>query len=252
MNNSRTLALVFMALLIATGCRASRTSDLTATPLPATASPSVPTDPAPEATVALPTVAAVAAPTRVGVDYVILLPREAAVPVGWAMNPTVNYDTRQPQPGETYHFACRDLTARSIGAASVGYRSLEGLPSIHIEYVVYPTAELAAAALADMQSAVEACPEFTIGEGDGATSAAFSPLDFPAYGDAGFATALNTSSPVTGELQTHAIKIRSGHVVIGINHTTYATEPPPDRALTESLAALAVGNLENRPAAPGE
>ena len=184
MNNSRTLALVLMVLLIATGCRASRTAEFTATPLPATASPSVPTDPAPEATVALPTVAAVPAPTRVGVDYVLLLPREAAVPVGWAMNPTVNYDTRQPQPGETYHFACRDLTARSIGAASVGYRSLEGLPSIHIEYVVYPTAELAAAALADMQSAVEACPEFTIGEGDGATSAAFSPLDFPAYGDA--------------------------------------------------------------------
>lgn len=257
MSNSRTLALVFMVLLMATGCRPAGPVEFIATTVPATETPPAPTAPAPtapapETTDPLPTLAAVPAATRVGVDYVMLLPREAAVPDGWAMNPTVNYDTRQPQPGETYHFACRDLTARSIGAASVGYRSLEGLPSIHIEYVVYPTAELAAAALADMQSAVEACPEFTIGEGDGATSATFSPLDFPAYGDAGFATALNTSSPVTGELQIHAIKIRNGHVVIGINHTTYAGEAPPDRALTESLAALAVGNLDNGPAAPGE
>lgn len=191
-------------------------------------------------------------PTRAGVDYVLLLPREAAVPTGWAMNPAPSFETRRPEPGETYRFACRELTARSVGAAKVGYRSLEGLPSIHIEYVVYPTDEIAAAALEDMESSVEACPEFTIGEGDGAIAASFAPLSFPDYGDDGFGAVLTTSSSLTGDLQTHAIKIRAGHVIIGINHATYATDPPPDMALTESVAALAAGNLAGGPAAPGE
>lgn len=189
------------------------------------------------------------AATRVGAEYVLLLPREAAVPAGWIMNPAPDFQVRQPGPSDTYRFACLDLPARSTGVASVGYRSLEGLPSIHVEYVVYPSAEDAAAALADMQRAAEECAAFTIGQGDSATVAALAPLAFPAYGDAGFAMTLSTSSPQTGELLTHVIKIRHEHVIAGISHAAYADAPPPDSALSESLAALIVSNLANAPAA---
>lgn len=190
-----------------------------------------------------------AAATRVGSEYVLLLPREAAVPAGWIMNPAPDFQVRQPGPSDTYRFACLDLPARSTGVASVGYRSLEGLPSIHVEYVVYPSAEDAAAALADMQRAAEECAAFTIGQGDSATVAALAPLAFPAYGDAGFAMTLSTSSPQTGELLTHVIKIRHEHVIAGISHAAYADAPPPDSALSESLAALIVSNLASAPAA---
>lgn len=204
-----------------------------------------------EPTAATPASVAPAA-TRVGSEYVLLLPREAAVPGGWVMNPSPNFQTRRPNPGDTYRFACLDLPARSIGVASVGYRNLEGLPSVHVEYVVYPSAEDAAAALADMQRATEACATFTIGQGEGATSAALLPLDFPAYGDAGFAVALNTTSAQTGDLVTHVIKIRRDHVVAGISHAGYADAPPPDSALSESLAALVVSNLAGAPTAGDE
>lgn len=184
------------------------------------------------------------AATRVGAEYVLLLPREAAVPEGWAMNAAPAFETRQSQPGDTYRFACLELPARSIGVASVGYRHLEGLPSVFVEYVVYPSAEDAAAALADMQRATVECPTFTIGQGDGATTAVFAPLDFPAYGDAGIAAALSTTAPNGDELLTHMIKIRHGHVIAGISHASYADAPPPDAALSESLAALIGVNLE--------
>ncbi|MBP6786251.1 MAG: hypothetical protein KA170_01580 [Candidatus Promineofilum sp.] len=240
---SLTWIIVLTAVLLA--CRARPAADLappaTPTPLPG---------PIDAATLA-PTVVPVRAATRVGADYVLLLPREAAVPADWVMNPVPDFETRRPQPGDTYRFACRDLPARSVGIATVGYRHLEGLPSIHVEYVIYPTAEEAAAALADMQAAVEACAEFTIGEGDGATTATFSSLDFPAYGEAGFAAALGSQSPVAGSLLTHMIKARQGHVIIGLSHSTYAAEPPPDPALTESLLSLAVNNLAGGPTAPG-
>ena len=205
-----------------------------------------------DAPTAAPTAAPVRAATRVGANYVLLLPREAAVPADWVMNPAPDFETRRPQPGDTYRFACQDLPARSVGIATVGYRHLEGLPSVHVEYVIYPTAEEAAAALADMRAAAEACAEFTIGEGGGATAATFSPLDFPAYGDAGFAAVLDTESPVSGSLLTHMIKVRQDHIVIGVSHSTYAGATPPDNALTESLVALAVNNLADGPAPPGQ
>lgn len=241
------VALAATLFLMACGARPDA-PDPTLLPLEAAASTAVPS-----ATLAVPPTAPAITPrpTRVGADYVLLLPREAAVPAGWVMSPPPAYESRQPQPGDTYRFGCLDLTARSVGAASVGYRSLEGLPNVHIEYVIYPTAEDAAAALADMQQATVECPTFTIGEGDGATAAAFGPLDFPPYGDAGIASALHTESDLTGSLLTHMIKIRRGHVIIGIHHANYAGEPPPDAALTESLAALAVSNLTGGPVAPG-
>jgi hypothetical protein len=193
------------------------------------------------------TAASLAIPTRVGSEYVLRLPREAAVPADWVMSPQPAFETRDPQPGDTYHFACVDLPARSIGAASVGYRHLEGLPSIHVEYVVYRSAEDAAAALEEMRQATAACPSFVIGQGEGAIDAVLAPLDFPPYGDASFAAALTTDAPATGELLTHAVKILSGRIVVGINHAVYAAESPPDAALTESLAALAVANLAAPP-----
>lgn len=253
-------SLFLSALMIA--CRGNETiGSPTATPADVAALPdagdSEPDAPSAATATSRPALTPVTTPvspaaTRAGAEYILLLPREAAVPAGWPMSPPPDYQPRQPQPGDTYRFACLDLTSRSVGAASVGYRSLEGLPSIHIEYVIYPSEESAADALADMQKAVEECPTFTIGSGEGAITAAFTPLDFPAYGDAGFAAALATGSSITGQLRTDMIKIRNGHVIIGINHANYAGEPPPDAALTESLAALAVSNLDGGPAAPGE
>lgn len=221
------------------------TNDEVEVPTPITPAAGITSEPSPE-----PSIPPV--DTRAGSEYVLLLPREAAVPADWVMNPAPSFENRQPQPGDTYRFACSALTSRSVGAAAVGYRHLEGLPSIYVEYVIYPTADMAAAALAEMQTAVEDCPTFTIGEGEGATSAAFSSLEFPPYGDTSFAALLATDSPVTGELHTHMHKILAGHVVIGVNHAAYADQAPPDKALTESIVALAVGNLAGGPNAPGD
>jgi hypothetical protein len=181
-------------------------------------------------------------PTRVGAEYVLRLPRESAVPANWIINPAPAFEVRNPQPGQTYRYACLDLPTRSTGVASVGYRHLEGMPNVYIEYVIYPTAEDAAAALADMRRATEACPSFTIGEGDNAIEATVVPLDFPAYGDDSFALALETSAP-TADLVTHAVKVLTGRIIVGINHAAYADAPPPDAALTESLVEVALENL---------
>lgn len=266
MNKTRILIWAGVAVALLAACGGEPAAGIPATPAatqrataptepPSTAATQRATAPTEPLATAAPSEALPVTPpaaTRTGSEYVLLLPREAAVPAGWAMNPAPAFKTRRPQPGDTYRFACQDLTARSVGIANVGYRSLEGLPSIHIEYVIYPTAEAAAAALADMRQAVDDCAEFDIGAGAGAISAAFSPLDFPAYGDAGFAAALRTDSPITGALLTHMVKVRQGHTVIGINHANYDGEAPPDAALTESLVALAVGNLRDGPVAPGE
>ncbi len=181
-------------------------------------------------------------PTRVGADYVLRLPREDAVPAGWAISPPPDFQTRAPQPGDTYRFACRDLPARSIGLASVGYRHLEGLPSVAIEYVVYASAADAAAALADMRAAAESCGDFTIG----ATAAAFAPLNFPELGDDRFAAALTTGGS-GGDLLTHVVKVQREHVVIGISHSAYADQAPPDEALTRALVERAIENLRDAP-----
>lgn len=167
------------------------------------------------------------------------------------MNPIPDYDIRQPQPGETYRFACLDLPARSVGAAKVGYRHLEGLPSVHIEYVIYPTAADAEDALGDMRRAVDECPTYSLGEGDAQTTAAFSPFSFPGYGDDQLAAEMATESALTGSLRIHMVKVRQGHVVVGVNHTAFAAGLPIDEALTESLVALAVSNLANGPRPPG-
>jgi len=184
--------------------------------------------------------------TREGADYVLRLPREDAVPAGWAMSPLPDFQSRAPQPGDTYHFACRDLPARSIGIATVGYRHLDGLPSVAIEYVVYASAADAGAALADMRAATETCGDFTIGAG-GATTAAFAPLDFPDLGDDRFAAALTTRGADSRELLTHVVKVRHSHVVIGISHTAYAGETPPDEALTRALVERAIEALSDAP-----
>ena len=184
-------------------------------------------------------------PTRVGSDYVLLLPREDAMPAGWAISPPPDFQTRASGPDDTYRFACRDLPARSIGIATVGYRHLDGLPSVAIEYVIYASADDAAAALADMRAAVETCGDFTIG----ATEAAFTPLDFPELGDDRFAAALTTGGG--GDLLTHVVKVQQAHVVIGISHSTYTTEAPPDAALTRALVERAIENLRDGPAPTG-
>ena len=191
------------------------------------------------------------AATRVGSDYVLLLPREDAVPAGWAINPPPDFQTRAPNPDDTYRFACRDLPARSIGIATVGYRHLDGLPSVAIEYVVYASADAAEAALADMRAAAEECGDFAIGQGNNATAATLAPLAFDALGDAHFAAALSTRSDTSGDLLIHLVKVRQGHVVIGISHTAYADGATPDAALTRALAEQAVNNLRHGPAPTG-
>jgi hypothetical protein len=200
----------------------------------ATPSPAAPT----------PTAASLAMPTRIGAEHVLRLPRESAVPANWIINPAPAFERRDPQPRQTYRYACLNLPARSIGVASVGYRHLEGMPNVYIEYVIYQTAEDAAAALADMRQATEACASFTIGEGESAIEATVVPLDFPAYGDDSFALALETSAP-TADLVTHAVKVLTGRIIIGVNHAAYADDLPPDAALTESLVEVALENLAN-------
>jgi len=246
MKRYRLWGMIGLAIVILAACGGQA-------PAAPTAAATIITDdgPTPLPTDAAPTVAPTAVATRVGADYVLRLPREAAVPTGWLINPSPAFETRQPAPGDTYRYACQELTARSVGQASVGYRSLEGLPNVFIEYVIYPTAEAAAEALADMQAATNACDQFPIGEGEGATQAEFAPLEFPAHGDAGFAVALATQSAQTGGLLTHVVKVRQGHVIIGISHAGAADGEAPDLALTESLIALAVSNLADGPAAPG-
>ncbi len=189
--------------------------------------------------------------TRVGSEYVLLLPREDAVPTDWAMSPPPDFQTRTPGPDDTYRFACRDLPARSIGIATVGYRHLDGLPSVAIEYVVYASADAAEAALADMRAAAEECGDFAIGQGNNATAATLAPLAFAALGDDHFAAALSTRSDTSGDLLTHLVKVRQGHVVIGISHTAYADGATPDAALTRALAEQAVNNLRHGPAPTG-
>ena len=189
--------------------------------------------------------------TRVGSEYVLLLPREDAVPTDWAMSPPPDFQTRTPGPDDTYRFACRDLPARSIGIATVGYRHLDGLPSVAIEYVVYASADAAEAALADMRAAAEECGDFAIGQGNNATAATLAPLAFAALGDDHFAAALSTRSDTSGDLLIHLVKVRQGHVVIGISHTAYADGATPDAALTRALAEQAVNNLRHGPAPTG-
>jgi len=262
MNRFGLLLLMLAMALLAVGCDASDPPPPAATTaatapatalLPtvaATATATAPVETLPPAP--SPTAAAQATPeaTRTGADYVLRLPREDAVPSGWAMSPVPDFETRAPRPGETYHFACRDLPARSIGVASVGYRHLDGLPSVSIEYVIYPTAEDAAAALADMRAAADGCDDFTIGSGDAATTASLALLDTPTSGEEGFAAALTTSSVVTGDLVTHVVKVRQNHIIIGISHTARAGEAPPDETLTRALIETALDNLHDGPLPP--
>lgn len=237
-----------LALIWLTACSGNRaaTSDPPAEPIPTialevitrgpTPTPDTASAPADEATPPVVT-------TRVGAEYVLRLPRETILPPAWAMDRAPAYQVRQPAPDESYRFACRDLPARSIGLATVSYRSLEGLPSIAVEYVIYPTAEAAAAALSDMRDAVDNCASFTIGEGDSATDAALRLLDFREFGESGFAAALETSGPITGELVTHLLKIQQANVVIGIHHSVTAEDAPPDETLTVLFAETALQNL---------
>ncbi len=259
----RLLTLIALALaLLSAACAGNDAPDTSLSPTVVAADatvsltePPVVASPLPLAT---PTAQAVASPpptatlpllaTRVGSDYVLLLPREDTVPAGWAINPPPDFQTRAPQPGDTYRFACRDLPARSIGIATVGYRHLDGLPSVTIEYVIYPAAADADTALADMRAAAESCGPFTIGAG---TDATFAPLDFPALGDDRFAAALSTSGDETNDLLIHVVKVRQSHVVIGISHSARADDAPPDAALTQALVERAIQNLRDAPSPTG-
>lgn len=178
--------------------------------------------------------------------YVASLPRPGDVPAGWQMDRAPRFQPRDPQPGETYQFACEALPARSTGVATVGYRSLEGLPAISVEYVIYPSANTAALALSDMRRAAETCGEFEVSVtgGLGAVRARMTPIRYPAFGNDSFAVALETNSEATGPLLTHVIKIRQDNVVIGINHAVGADSQPPDAAVSESISSLSVAYLD--------
>lgn len=176
--------------------------------------------------------------------YVASLLRPSDVPAGWLLDRAPRFVPRSPEPGETYAFACETLPARSTGVATVGYRSLEGLPSLSVEYVVYPSAEAAAAALADMQTAAESCGAFGVSlVGSESVTAEMTPLALSPFGDASFAIALDTRSPTTGDLLTHVVKILQDNVVIGINHAVRSDDAPPDREITEQAARLTVQYL---------
>lgn len=177
--------------------------------------------------------------------YVSRLPRPSDVPAGWRMDRTPRYEERTPAPGDTYRFACEELPSRSIGLAAVGYRSLDALPSMTIEYVVYPTVDDAADALEDMRRAIVNCAEFALGgDAEAPPDASLTPLDFPAYGTDSFAAALATDTSATGSLLTHVIKIQSGNVVVGINHANWGDQPPPEAAITEQMAGITLNYLD--------
>lgn len=241
---------IILSLLLGLNVACGRTDAPPATtPLPAIVTPETPTavpNSTPASTIAGDAIILEPQATRVGANYVLQLPREDSVPVNWAMDRPPDFRVHERQPGETYRFACLELPARSIGVASVGYRHLDGLPNVYIEYVVYRSPEDAAAALADMQRAAENCAEFEIGTGSAATSARMSPIDLGSYGQESFAASLETSGEATGELVTHVLKVRQDDVIIGINHAASAAGAPPDSALTESLAGVAVRNLSGR------
>ena len=57
----------------------------------------------------------------------------------------------------------------------------------------------------------------------------------------------STSGDASGDLLTHVVKVRQSHVIIGISHTTYAGETPPDDALTRALVERAIDNLRDAP-----
>jgi hypothetical protein len=234
------VAMLIILLALLPACRQSIDSETPGTEVMEDTASSVPPT---AAVVEIEPAPAILAPTRVGANYVLQLPRDNALPVGWAMDRRPDYRDLERQSGETYRFTCLDLPARSIGVASVGYRSLEGLPNVYIEYVVYRNAADAGAAMADMLRATAACGEFTIGQGNTATTAQLVPIDFRSYGQESFAGSLETTNGLTGALVTHFLKIRQDNVVIGINHATQAANAPPEIALTQSLAALSLRNL---------
>ncbi len=214
-------------------------------PMPAPAMPTAVPEPEPTASRAdEPGAAGALAFDEQAAYYVSRLPRPSDVPAGWRMDRTPQYQERMPAPGDTYRFACEELPARSVGLATVGYRSLDALPSMTIEYVIYPTAGDAADALEDMRRAMTACPEFAIrGDADDTPDARFTPLDFPDYGSGSFGAALETETSATGSLVTHVIKIQRGNVVVGINHANWGDQPPPDAAITEQMAGLTLDYL---------
>jgi hypothetical protein len=98
-----------------------------------------------------------------------------------------------------------------------------------------------------MRQAIDECPSFAIGQGDSATVAVFAPLDFPQIGDERLAAALSTTGPISGDLLSHMVKVRQGHVIVGIVHANLADAVPPDAALTRSLIGVALANLEGLP-----
>jgi hypothetical protein len=58
---------------------------------------------------------------------------------------------------------------------------------------------------------------------------------------------LATENETTGGLLTHLVKVQSGHVVIGVNHSRYADEEPPDARLTAALIETALALLAELP-----
>ncbi len=247
-------ARISLLLIMAAALAACTTSPAASVPEPVTTA--LPATLAPEATTALdepePSTAVGDEPAAAGAlafdeqaaYYVSRLPRPADVPTGWRMDRTPQYQERMPAPGDTYRFACEELPSRSVGLATVGYRSLDALPSMTVEYAVYPTADDAASALEDMRRAALACDEFAIrSDDDGPPNARLTPLDFPDYGSSSFGAALETDTSATGSLLTHVIKIQRGNVVVGINHANWGDQPPPDDAITEQMARLTLDYL---------
>lgn len=252
-----TLSLGGLLALGAAGCVDSAV--VPPVPTPATAPIVAPSTAAPQATplarpnVMLPgeavpanIVATAVAVWGPGGTFVAKLPRPNDLPAGWLLSASPRYEERTPEPGDTYSFACQALPARSVGVASIGYRQIEGLPGLSVEYVVYNSAEDASAALEDMRRAATACPDFVIelGGAVGEVAATIEPLQAAELGDGSFAMLLQTSAALTGDLTTRVFKVRQDNVVIGINHSALTGEPVPGAALGEAVARLAIRYLD--------
>ena len=195
----------------------------TSTPLP-TPIPATPT------TVPQPT----AAPTQAPVGDASQLNQAALMsglltindmPTGWTGGAAV-FEPRTP--GGTYTSFCTQLTARSIAAAYVDFEKSALGPFLTHSIVVYPDSANARAALDDLMTAAQNCPQVT--DSSGSTNT-LSPLSFPSFGEDTFA--IRSS----GTVEMDAIYVLVDNVLINIRHGGIGAI---DSALTETSTRLAV------------
>lgn len=216
--------------------------------LPPDPSPTAESPAAGEETAAGPTPTPITRNVVDGAGLIAQLPRLEHLPAGWQVTQRPRFAARMPQPGDTFRFACRDLTSRTIGSASVGFRRSASPLTLTIEYLVYPTPEDAESVLADIRDAAAACPAFDMPNVDDPAAplpATLTLLPDPALGEQALAATLLIHVSDAAQSETHFYRIREGAYLIGVYQSGEAATAPPDPALTAELARIAGENLRS-------